>query len=85
VKRELYWVPGIKKDFWYLRVFVPNDDLNMDRTIGYVERLPLYASRQYRGALYKSHLPPPETCIWEMFETPAQAQAWVYSLAVLEG
>jgi hypothetical protein len=53
-------------------------------TIGYVERLPVHGDRPWRGALYKSHLKPPETCLWEVFETLAQAQAWVYSLAILE-
>jgi hypothetical protein len=83
VKRELYWVPG-SNGIWYLRTAIPGDLHHRDMTVGYVERLPVYDGRPYRGALYKSHLPPPETCIWEMFETLAHAQAWVYSLAVLE-
>jgi len=84
VKRELYWVPSPNTGVLHLRTAIPGDLGRRDMTIGYVERLPVHGDRPWRGALYKSHLKPPETCLWEVFETLAQAQAWVYSLAILE-
>jgi hypothetical protein len=83
VKRELYWVPG-SNGIWYLRTAIPGDLHHRDMTVGYVERLPVYDGRPYRGNYYSTPRGSVTASVWEMFDTVAHAQAWVYSLAVLE-
>jgi hypothetical protein len=84
VKPEIYWTPGIGvHGVWVLRTRHPGE-ASRGVVIGFVETVHSHTrSQQFRGLFYPAgdYRAQPEA---EFFDTPEQAQAWVYSLAIME-